>query len=79
MRETARLAYLCAYACSCAILHGLLQQHYIATCRASWISLFLTDPGPYCTILRKGLTALQWSPLVVSGFLPDVLRIAAAA
>lgn len=66
----ARLTYLCAYTCSCAILHGLLQQYYVATCRSSWLSLFALDPGPYCAIVRKGLTALQWSPLLASGFLP---------
>ena len=62
-----RLAYLCAYTASCAVLHGLLQQHYISTCRSSWLSLFALDTGPYCALVRKGLSALQWSPLLVSG------------
>lgn len=58
---------LCAYAVSCAVLHQLLQQHYYSTCRGSWFALFSLDPGPYCAIVRKGLTALQWSPLLASG------------
>lgn len=58
-----RLAYLCAYTACCAALHGLLQQHYISTCRSSWLSLFAVDPGPYCALVRKGLSALQWSPV----------------
>lgn len=62
-----RLACFCAYTASCAVLHGLLQQHYVNTCRSSWLSLFALDPGPYCAIIRKGLSVLQWSPLVASG------------
>jgi hypothetical protein len=71
--DVRRLTCLCAYTLSCAVLHGLLQQHYIATCRSSWLSLFALDPGPYCAVVRKGLSVLQWSPLVVSGaWLPQL-------
>lgn len=59
---------LCAYSLSCALLHGLLQQHYFSQCRASWLALFSLDPGPYCALVRKGLLALQWSPVLASGF-----------
>jgi hypothetical protein len=62
-----RVAWLAAYSVSCALLHNLLQHHYFATCRASWLSFLLSDPGPYCTLVRRGLSALQWSPLVASG------------
>ncbi len=55
---------LCAYSVSCVLLHGLLQQHYFAQCRSSWLALFSLDPGPYCGLVRKGLLALQWSPLL---------------
>lgn len=67
-----RLVYLCAYTASCAVLHGLLQQHYLSACRSSWLALFLTDTGPYCALVRRGLSALQWSPLVATGFLPSL-------
>lgn len=63
-----RLVSLCAYSASCVLLHGLLQQHYYSACRSSWLALFSVDPGPYCALVRKGLLALQWSPLLVSGF-----------
>lgn len=62
-----RAACLCAYAATCALLHGLLQQHYFSTCRASWLSLFSLDPGPYCEFVRRGLSTLQWSPLLLLG------------
>lgn len=62
-----KAACLCAYATTCALLHGLLQQHYLLTCRATWLSLFSLDPGPYCALVRRGLTALQWSPIAVLG------------
>lgn len=58
---------LCAYSVGCAALHGLLQQHYLSTCRASWLSLFSVDPGPYCAFVRKGLLALQWAPVLACG------------
>ncbi len=70
-----RLAGLCAYSVSCALLHGLLQQHYFTACRGSWLALFSLDPGPYCALVRKGLVALQWSPLLASGlWVPGLLN-----
>lgn len=68
-----RLAYLCAYTASCAVLHGLLQQHYVSACRSTWLSLFALDPGPYCALVRRSLAALQWSPLVVAPALAPAL------
>lgn len=62
-----KIAVLCGYSASCVLLHGLLQQHYFSACRASWLALFSLDPGPYCALVRKGLAALQWSPLLASG------------
>lgn len=62
-----RAVCLCAYTASCALLHGLLQQHYFSTCRASWLALFSLDPGPYCELVRRGLCTLQWSPLLLLG------------
>lgn len=55
------------YSLSCALLHGLLQQHYYGVCKSSWLALFSLDPGPYCVLVRKSLSVLQWSPLVASG------------
>jgi hypothetical protein len=74
----ARLACFCAYAASCAALHALLQQHYVTTCRSSWLSLFALDPGPYCALVRKSLTVIQWSPLVASGLWLPQLQAAGA-
>ena len=46
------------------MLHGLLQHHYVHTCRSSWLTLLVADTGAYCAFVRKGLTALQWSPVL---------------
>ena len=62
-----RITYFFAYATSCSLLHALLQQHYMATCRSSWLALFVLDTGPYCALLRKSMAVLQWSPLLVTG------------
>lgn len=61
------VATLCAYTVTCAVLHGLLQQHYLTACRSSWLALFSVDPGPYCAFVRRGLHVLQWSPLLALG------------
>lgn len=71
-----RAACLCAYTTACALVHGLLQRHYVGTCRGTWLALFGLDPGPYCALLRRGLSALQWSPvLVLSGAFPQLLLL----
>lgn len=62
-----RAVCLCTYATGCALLHGLLQQHYLTACRSTWLSLFAVDPGPYCSLVRRGLSALQWSPVLALG------------
>lgn len=67
MNDYHKLACLFAYSISCALLHGVLQQHYLASCRSSWLALFIADLGPYCGFVRRGLSLLQWSPLVASG------------
>lgn len=64
-----RLTRLLAYSVSCALLHTLLQQHYFSTCKSSWLALFSVDPSPYCAVVRRGLSALQWSPLLAAGAL----------
>lgn len=75
MNEYRKVACLLAYSASCALLHGLLQHHYISSCRSSWLSLFTADLGPYCGFVRKSLSVLQWSPLVAAGtwISPDLL------
>ena len=58
---------LLAYSTSCVLLQGLLTQHYVATCSASWFSIFVSTGSPWCSLVRKGLHILQWSPLAVTG------------
>lgn len=70
MHGLTRLVALCGYALSCSALHGLLQHHYYNTCRSSWFALFAVDPSPYCALVRRGLSVLQWSPLIATGLLP---------
>ena len=70
---------LCAYSVACASLHGLLQHHYLLTCRASWLSLFVLDASPYCALVRKGLHVLQWSPVLAAGLaFPKAFQLLAA-
>ena len=57
----------CTYAFANALLHSLLRRHYFATCQSSWWAVFLLEPGPYCAVVRRALTVLQWSPLAVTG------------
>lgn len=54
-----------AYTAGCSLLHGLLQHHYLHTCRSSWLTILVADTGAYCAFVRRGLTALQWSPVLV--------------
>lgn len=54
------------YCLSCVALHSLLQQHYVTQCTNTWLSAFSIEPSAYCTIVRKTLSILQASPLVVS-------------
>jgi hypothetical protein len=61
-----RVAVLLAYALSCALLHGLLQQHYTAAC-GTWFSMFYAESSPYCAFLRGGLKALQVAPVLAFG------------
>lgn len=70
---------LCAYSVACASLHGLLQQHYVLTCRASWLAAFVLDASPYCALVRKGLHVLQWSPVLAAGLaFPKAFQLVAA-
>lgn len=54
-----------AYGVGCSLLHGLLQHHYLHTCRSSWLTVFVADSGAYCAFVRRGLAALQWSPVLL--------------
>lgn len=74
-RQLEGVAALLAYSVSCALLHSLLQHHYLDTCRSSWLSLFSVDPGPYCGLIRKGLCVLQWSPVVALVGAPRLFRL----
>jgi hypothetical protein len=55
------------YAFSCALLHHLLQLHYINACQSSFFAVFFIESSPYCEIVKRSLLALQWSPLIVVG------------
>lgn len=78
--DAGRVVKFAAVAVSCSLLHTLLQAHYLSTCRSNWLALFSLDPGPYCALVRRGLAALQFSPLVVVGLLVprDLLLLGAA-
>lgn len=59
-------ATLLAYSFSCAILHSLLQQHYVATC-TSWLSVLSLESSPYCAFVKGGIRALQVAPVAAFG------------
>lgn len=58
---------LSLYATSCWLLNNVLQYHYFHACRASLLSIFLSNSSWYCSLLDASLKALQWSPLIVAG------------
>jgi len=55
-----------AYSVSCVALHGLLHKHYIDSCHSWLSSLSSIEPSAYCTVVRKALSILQASPLLVT-------------
>lgn len=63
-----RVYLLTCYTASCIGLYGLLNLYYYDTCKSSWFSYFGIDSSPYCGLIRKALTTLQFSPLIVTGF-----------
>lgn len=60
----ARAVTVLAYSASCALLHSLLQLHYSATC-VSWLSVLSLERSPYCTFVKGGIRALQFSPVLL--------------
>lgn len=52
---------VCVYCVSCVSLHQLLNAHYLHQCN-TWIG----ESG-YCSLIRKTLSALQTSPLLIAG------------
>jgi hypothetical protein len=46
----------------CYAMHQLLAYQYHETCR-SWMTPFNIESSPFCAILKKGMSVLQWSPL----------------
>lgn len=47
---------------SCYVMHQLLSMQYAASCRG-WMSALAIEPSPACSLLRKGMVALQWAPV----------------
>jgi hypothetical protein len=43
-------------------MHQLLAIQYAASCRG-WLSAMAIEPSPTCSLLKKGMAALQWAPL----------------
>lgn len=62
-----RTATLLAYSVSCVVLHYLLQSHYFGYCRGTWFSALGLDSSAYCAFVRKAISALEVSPLLVTG------------
>lgn len=50
---------------SCYLMHQLLAMQYAASCRG-WLSAMSIEPSPTCSLLRRGMTALQWAPLAAA-------------
>lgn len=66
----ASLAHLAVYATSCALLHSLLRRQYLEHCTGTWLSSLLgVEASPYCSIIRRGLGALEWTPLPAAALL----------
>jgi hypothetical protein len=64
-----RYVHVVAYAFSCALLHHLLQLHYYQSCKSSIFAAFFIEQSPYCEVVKRSLSALQWSPLIIVGAL----------
>ncbi len=47
---------------SCYLMHQLLAMQYAASCRG-WLSAMSIEPSPMCSLLKKGMAALEWAPL----------------
>ena len=62
-----RVVALATYTACNVALYGLLKQHHMATCAASWWSLFLTEPSVYCQFVNRALGILQWAPFIAVG------------
>ena len=61
-RVTLRLAVV---GLSCYLMHQLLAIQYAASCRG-WLSAMAIEPSPTCSLLKKGMAALQWAPLAAA-------------
>ena len=73
MHVASRAVALVAYSVSCALLHSLLQRHYVIAC-TSWLSVLTLGTSPYCTFVKGSLRALEFAPLVAIG-VPGALRL----
>ena len=56
---------LVAAGVSCYLMHQLLAIQYAASCRG-WLSALAIEPSPVCSLLKRGMTALQWAPLAAA-------------
>jgi hypothetical protein len=50
---------------ACYLMHQLLAIQYANSCRG-WLSALAIEPSPACSLLRKGMVALQWAPVAAA-------------
>lgn len=50
---------------SCYLMHHLMSIQYASSCRG-WLSAMAIEPSPACSLLKKGMAALQWAPLAAA-------------
>lgn len=62
LSETVRCAVASV---ACYVMHQMLAMQYADQCRPSWLAALGVEPSGYCSLLKKGMTALQWSPVGV--------------
>lgn len=48
---------------SCYVMHQLLAMQYAEMCSSSWFSVLGLDTTPSCSLLRRSMEALRWSPV----------------
>ena len=46
--------------------HALLTSHYISTCQSSFLAALTGHGSTYCTLLQKGLRAIELAPLLLA-------------
>lgn len=69
-----RLRSVAGYLVAAWISHSLLSAHYVQTCRGTFLAALTgADAGAYCTLLNRGLRALEASPLLLAAAARNLL------